>query len=114
MTADTAHFPDDGTWFAVLPDTDAGGAAARLLRDSGALEEIPHASGRPWLLGRWAPGGMTVVHAGAVRVAAAGPGAAALRAARVAPHRDTGTIWPLDPTLAAERWLRTTIAGGSR
>lgn len=78
MTADAARFPDDGTWFAVLPDTDAGGTAARLLRDCGAPEEIPHASGRPWLLGRWTPGEMTVVHAGAVRVAAAGPTGAAL------------------------------------
>ncbi|MBB5122104.1 hypothetical protein AF335_08665 [Streptomyces eurocidicus] len=77
MTAHTAGTSAGGTWFAVLPDTEAGGAAALLLRRE-AREEVPHASGRPWLLGRWAPGDMTVVHAGPVRIAAAGPGAAAL------------------------------------
>lgn len=77
MTAHTAGSTADGTWFAVLPDTGAGGAAALLLRRQ-ARDEVPHASGRPWLVGRWAPGDMTVAHAGTVRVAAAGPGAAAL------------------------------------
>ncbi|MFF3128837.1 asparagine synthase-related protein [Streptomyces sp. NPDC057908] len=78
MTADTARHPDDVMWFAVLPDTESGGAAARLLRRGGAREEVPHASGRPWLLGRWEPGEMTVAGAGTVRVAATGPGAAVL------------------------------------
>ncbi|MEU2871894.1 asparagine synthase-related protein [Streptomyces olivoreticuli] len=116
MTTDAARFPDDGTWFAVLPDTDAGGAAAHLLRDGGALEEIPHASGRPWLLGRWAPGELTVAHAGAVRVAAAGPGAAALGdlSAPLAGLRTTDDLDRLVARLPGAHHLLCSAAGRVR
>ncbi|MFC0844830.1 lasso peptide isopeptide bond-forming cyclase [Streptomyces noboritoensis] len=41
-------------WFVVLPDTDAAAAlAAKALAH--ANRSLPHASGRPWLVGRWAP-----------------------------------------------------------
>ncbi|WP_158896177.1 asparagine synthase-related protein [Amycolatopsis anabasis] len=37
-----------------------------------APEVVPYASGRPWLVGRWAPGELTVARAGSVRVAVIG------------------------------------------
>ncbi|WP_367139090.1 MULTISPECIES: lasso peptide isopeptide bond-forming cyclase [Streptomyces] len=41
-------------WFVVLPDTDAAAApAAKAL--SFASHHLLHASGRPWIVGRWAP-----------------------------------------------------------
>ncbi|GAA1293998.1 asparagine synthase-related protein [Saccharothrix xinjiangensis] len=59
-------------WLA-LPDVAAAGSwgvAARAVL-AGA-EVVPHASGRPWLVGRWAPDEFTVVEAGPVRVAVIG------------------------------------------
>ncbi|AXK32966.1 asparagine synthase [Streptomyces armeniacus] len=58
-------------WFAVLPDSDTGLAAARALRPL-ASDVIEHASGRPWLLGRWPEREVTVATAGTVRLAVAG------------------------------------------
>ncbi|WP_037686039.1 asparagine synthase-related protein [Streptomyces aureocirculatus] len=58
-------------WFAVLPDGEAGAAAARLLRPW-ATETVDHHSGRPWLLGSWPAGRVTVGRAGARRVAVIG------------------------------------------
>ncbi|MFD0415442.1 asparagine synthase-related protein [Streptomyces sp. NPDC127108] len=58
-------------WFTVLPDGESGVAAARLLRPR-ATETIAHASGRPWLLGSWPDGHVTVGTAGARRVAVIG------------------------------------------
>lgn len=55
-------------WLVVLPDTDAAAAAAaRALAH--ATESHPHASGRPWLVGRWRPQEMTVGKCGGVRLA---------------------------------------------
>ncbi|MEU9954719.1 asparagine synthase-related protein [Streptomyces sp. NPDC050982] len=58
-------------WFAILPDGEPGVAAAQLLR-SWATETIGHHSGRPWLLGSWPDGQVTVGAAGARRVAVIG------------------------------------------
>ncbi|MEU7648745.1 asparagine synthase-related protein [Streptomyces huasconensis] len=58
-------------WFAVLPDGAAGVAGARLLRAS-ATAAVEHGSGRPWLLGTWPPGHMTVAAVGAARLAVIG------------------------------------------
>ncbi|MEZ0089715.1 asparagine synthase-related protein [Streptacidiphilus sp. EB129] len=60
-------------WFVVFPDSDAGRAAARGLRPS-ARQTVDHVSGRPWLLGRWPPGDLTVATAGTVRMALLGTG----------------------------------------
>ncbi|GAA2765941.1 lasso peptide isopeptide bond-forming cyclase [Streptomyces paradoxus] len=59
------------TGFVVLPDT-AAAAEARTAVPWASPEEHTHASGRPWLVGRWSPGEITVVTAGPVRVAVVG------------------------------------------
>ncbi|MCG0065519.1 lasso peptide isopeptide bond-forming cyclase [Streptomyces tricolor] len=59
------------TGFVVLPDTAAAGEA-RAAVPWEAPQEFPHASGRPWLVGRWSPGDLTVVTAGPVRLAVIG------------------------------------------
>ncbi|MEV2256899.1 asparagine synthase-related protein [Streptomyces sp. NPDC050147] len=58
-------------WFTVLPDGESGVAAARLLRPW-ATKALTHHSGRPWLLGGWPDGRVTVGAAGARRVAVVG------------------------------------------
>lgn len=76
-----------GVWFAVLPDGEAGPAAARALLPQ-VSRVIPHASGRPWLLGDWPDGQVTVAAAGEARLAVIGrcpvtAGALAARSRRV-------------------------------
>ncbi|GGR70416.1 asparagine synthase [Streptomyces aureoverticillatus] len=80
-------------WFTVLPDGASGVAAARLLRPW-ATETIAHASGRPWLLGSWPDGHVTVGAAGARRVAVIGrcPVTADALSARAARLRDAGAV----------------------
>ncbi|GHF48154.1 asparagine synthase [Streptomyces mashuensis] len=75
------------SWFTVLPDGEAGRTAARALRPL-ATEAIEHVSGRPWLLGRWPHGTVTVATVGTARIAVIGrcpvtAGVLATRAARV-------------------------------
>ncbi|MFI7104269.1 asparagine synthase-related protein [Streptomyces sp. NPDC050161] len=60
-----------GMWFAVLPDGDAGVAAARVLRPF-ARNAVDHASGRPWLLGSWPQGQVVLGQAGLARLAVIG------------------------------------------
>ncbi|MEV5237527.1 asparagine synthase-related protein [Streptomyces cinnamoneus] len=57
--------------FLVLPDGDAGRAALAALRAPGA-RVIGHASGRPWLVGRWPDGAVAVATAGRTRIAVIG------------------------------------------
>lgn len=58
-------------WFAVLPDTDAAAAlAAKALAH--ANRSLCHASGRPWLVGRWAPETIVAAKHRGVRVALIG------------------------------------------
>lgn len=67
-------FPDadEGPdWFAVLPDCASAAPVGEALR-SRALQEVSHPSGRPWLLGRWSSGAMTVGEAGQVKIAVVG------------------------------------------
>ncbi|MFE5868622.1 asparagine synthase-related protein [Streptomyces roseifaciens] len=61
-------------WFAVLPDSEAGLAAARVLRPR-AFRTIDHASGRPWLLGSWPDERVTVAGPGPGPGPGAGTGA---------------------------------------
>ncbi|WP_126635051.1 asparagine synthase-related protein [Embleya hyalina] len=58
----------------VLPDTDAGARVAERLRDEAPAElrDFPHASGRPWLLGRWSHERLTVARVGERVVALSG------------------------------------------
>jgi asparagine synthase (glutamine-hydrolysing) len=60
------------TSFALLPDTDAAREAARLLCARPGVEVVAHASGRPWLVGRWPASQVRVAGAGRTRVAVAG------------------------------------------
>lgn len=58
-------------WFVVLPDTDAAAAlAAKALPH--ANRSLSHASGRPWLVGRWAPETIVPARHRDVRVAVIG------------------------------------------
>ncbi|MFI9239153.1 asparagine synthase-related protein [Streptomyces sp. NPDC053079] len=57
--------------FVVLPDSDAGRAALARAAAPGP-ERIPHASGRPWLVGHWPADAMTVGAAGRTRLVVAG------------------------------------------
>lgn len=57
--------------FLILPDSpDAAGLAERA--GAGTAEVIPHASGRPWLVGDWPAGAFALVGAGAHRLAVLG------------------------------------------
>ncbi|MFI0484436.1 hypothetical protein [Actinomadura sp. 9N215] len=43
-------------WFVAMPDSAAGAATARMVRRRmGAASVVEHPSGRPWLIGEWAP-----------------------------------------------------------
>lgn len=67
-------FADGGvvpSWFVVLPDCASVGPVAAALRDEGT-REIAHASGRPWLLGRWAEGSVATGDAGRTMVVVIG------------------------------------------
>lgn len=67
-------FPDsEGArdWFVVLPDCASTVRISAALRRR-ALQEVIHPSGRPWLLGRWSSGIMTVGEAGQVKIAVVG------------------------------------------
>ncbi|WP_157868514.1 asparagine synthase-related protein [Streptomyces caatingaensis] len=62
-------------WFAVLPDCDIHPDVLRRLRrcaPADAFRVVAHRSGRPWLVGAWSPGEVTVASAGEVRLAVAG------------------------------------------
>ncbi|GHC59906.1 asparagine synthase [Streptomyces cinnamoneus] len=59
------------TWFAVLPDGDVAQPAVQGLRPR-AAHVIEHASGRPWLMGDWPDGRVTVAEAGTARLAVIG------------------------------------------
>ncbi|REE96754.1 lasso peptide isopeptide bond-forming cyclase [Thermomonospora umbrina] len=61
----------DEAYFAVLPDHEAGPAVASALRAPGA-RTLLHASGRPWLVGRWDDEQITVAEAGRTRLAIIG------------------------------------------
>ncbi|MEV4891264.1 hypothetical protein AB0K48_17945 [Nonomuraea sp. NPDC055795] len=48
-------------WFTVLPDREESTDVARRIHDTrGGAHEVSHPSGRPWLIGRWPPGTLTV------------------------------------------------------
>ncbi|MFE3022104.1 asparagine synthase-related protein [Streptomyces sp. NPDC059256] len=74
-------------WFVVLPDCGTAVAAAGVVRPF-ARNVVEHASGRPWLMGVWPGGHVTLGRAGAARVAVSGgrgpgPGELARRAGRL-------------------------------
>ncbi|MEU2560472.1 asparagine synthase-related protein [Streptomyces longispororuber] len=58
--------------FVVLPDGPAAPAVAEPLTRDPDVRVVRHASGRPWLVGRWADEDLTLVSAGARRLAVLG------------------------------------------
>ncbi|MFJ4835979.1 asparagine synthase-related protein [Streptomyces sp. NPDC088747] len=58
--------------FAVLPDSPAASAVTEPLTRGPGVQVIRHASGRPWIVGRWADRELTLVSAGARRLAVLG------------------------------------------
>ncbi|MEU5213369.1 lasso peptide isopeptide bond-forming cyclase [Streptomyces sp. NPDC020742] len=60
-----------GAGFVVLPD-EAAAAEVRAVAPWAAPRVLSHASGRPWLVGRWSPDELQVATAGPVRVAVIG------------------------------------------
>ncbi|MFD9190234.1 asparagine synthase-related protein [Streptomyces phaeochromogenes] len=102
-------------WFTILPDGESGVAAARLLRPW-ATETIAHHSGRPWLLGSWPDGLVTVGAAGARRVAVIGrcPVTAEALSARARRLRDIGDVEGIANGLAGSFHLLASVDGSVR
>ncbi|MGW2367889.1 asparagine synthase-related protein [Streptomyces sp. NPDC001667] len=82
-------------WFAVLPDGPSAQAAVCALRPR-AERIVAHASGRPWLLGRWADDQVTIARTYRARVAVIG------RCAVTAPEL-TALIARVDDVAQVER-----------
>ncbi|MEY9935783.1 lasso peptide isopeptide bond-forming cyclase [Streptacidiphilus sp. MAP5-3] len=62
-----------GPGFVVLPDLPgAEEIAERAAAAATVAQVVPHASGRPWLVGSWAPGAVTLATAGPARLAVIG------------------------------------------
>ncbi|WP_414166968.1 asparagine synthase-related protein [Streptoverticillium reticulum] len=102
-------------WFAVLPDGEAGLAAARALLPQ-ASRVIPHASGRPWLMGDWPDGQVTVAAAGEARLAVVGrcPVTAGALAARLRPVREVSDVEEAVRGLAGSFHVVASVAGRVR
>jgi len=89
-----AEFRAVPSWFVVLPDCESAGLVSAALQDP-ATRAIQHPSGRPWVLGRWAEGTVTIGQAGRTTIAVVGQHAAT--AAELADAADRmGTVTDLD------------------
>jgi asparagine synthase (glutamine-hydrolysing) len=110
-------FPTGAGWFLVLPDTDAVAALAARARSDG-VRELPHASGRPWLIGSWPARALTTAQCGTVQLAVLGQHAVteeeAARAARAGSPEaaeDRARTWPGSHHLIASWGGRTLVRG---
>ncbi|AQT70521.1 lasso peptide isopeptide bond-forming cyclase [Streptomyces sp. fd1-xmd] len=109
------------SWFVVLPDTDAAAAVAAAALAHGA-QALPHRSGRPWLVGRWAPPSIVVGDCRGTRVAVLGEHSvtpeAARRAAEAAEESSLSALdrvsarWAGSLHLVASRSGRVRVRGG--
>ncbi|MFE9026283.1 lasso peptide isopeptide bond-forming cyclase [Streptomyces iakyrus] len=111
-------FPESGEgpgWFVVLPDCAAAARVSAALRTR-AVQEVGHPSGRPWLLGRWSPGALTIGEAGRTKIAVVGEHA--VTADRLTPAAGrVGTIAGLDGPargMAGSFHLIASVAGRVR
>jgi asparagine synthase (glutamine-hydrolysing) len=87
-------------WMVVLPDVEGAGSVVAASAVAGG-QRIDHASGRPWILGRWANGALAWGAAGGARVAMVGEhGATAEVLTRVAAR--LRSVTDLDGALATE------------
>ncbi|MFI6530623.1 asparagine synthase-related protein [Streptomyces uncialis] len=108
-----------------LPDSDGAATAAEVVRPF-ARDVVEHASGRPWLMGVWPAGLMTLGRAGAARVAVIGgcgpgPEELAVRVARLRRIEDADRVaagWAGDfhllASLGGHVRVRGTAAGTRR
>ncbi|MFC5722765.1 lasso peptide isopeptide bond-forming cyclase [Streptomyces gamaensis] len=90
-------------WFVVLPDTDAAAPLSRAAHPH-AHQVLRHASGRPWIIGRWAPEAMVTGEHRGTRLAVTGEhavthhqaeqAAAAVTRARSLDALDRAADWP--------------------
>jgi asparagine synthase (glutamine-hydrolysing) len=69
--SDLAWLDGVPSWFVVLGDHEAARPVSVALR-ARATRELPHPSGRPWLLGRWPEGAVATGQAGTVKLAVLG------------------------------------------
>lgn len=108
--------PDRGrSWFVVLPDCDAALGVATALGPH-APQTLPHASGRPWLLGCWAADELVAAHVRDVRVAVIGccPVTAAALSALVHRVRTVADLDRLEVRLSGSFHLVAAIDGQVR
>ncbi|MFE1824189.1 asparagine synthase-related protein [Streptomyces anulatus] len=107
-------------WFVVLPDCGTAVAAAGVVRPF-ARDVVEHASGRPWLMGVWPAGHLTLGSAGAARVAVMGgrgpgPGELAVRVGRLGVVEEADRVaagWAGDFHLLASMGGRVRVRGGA-
>ena len=59
------------SWFVVLPDDESASSVTAAFRDH-AAQQLNHISGRPWLLGCWDEGNVTIGQASDTRIAVIG------------------------------------------
>lgn len=100
------------SWFVVLPDADVGAAITTVLHAQARMS-VPHASGRPWLLGNWLEGETVVAEAGNSRVAVIGCAPlTATRLSRIIEHSaDVTVINAMLSTMAGSHHLVAQVNG---
>jgi asparagine synthase (glutamine-hydrolysing) len=110
-----ASFGAVPSWWVVLEDHESARPVAAALRAL-ATRELSHPAGRPWLLGCWPEGTVTVGQAGVTRLAVVGqhaitPGQLADTAGRV---REVADLDRLAASLAGSSHLVASVAGRVR
>jgi asparagine synthase (glutamine-hydrolysing) len=103
------------SWFVVLEDHEAAGPVAAALR-ARATQKLSHPDGRPWLLGCWPDGTLTVAQAGMTGLAVIGqhaitPSQLADTAGRV---REVADLDRLAASMAGSFHLVASVAGRVR
>ena len=108
--------PDgDQAWFVVLPDCDAALDVAAILGGL-APQTLPHPSGRPWLMGRWAAEELVTAQGRGTQVAVIGccPVTAAALSALAHRVRTVADLDRLGAGLSGSFHLVAAIEGGIR
>lgn len=108
--------PDgDQAWFVVLPDCDAALDVAAILGGL-APQTLPHPSGRPWLMGRWAAEELVTAQGRGTQVAVIGccPVTAAALSALAHRVRTVADLDRLGAGLSGSFHLLAAIEGGVR